>query len=157
MILWFVAVSALLVAALFRDQRIDYRLVAIGSIAPNVVDAPAGGQRYGHALVSSAVVLVGVVLATRGRPDARRRWLGFPMGLFVHLVLEGGWTHPEGFWWPALGTDFPDARLFPSAAVVVAEEVAGVAAAVWIWRRSVLGDGPRRRALIRSGRLELVA
>jgi len=69
------------------------------------------------------------------------------------LVLSAAWAHKEVFWWPAFGVGRPDAPLLAAAPVVVIEELLGLAAAVWVWRRFGLRDDARRRAFVRTGRL----
>ena len=111
----------------FRDPAIDYRLVVVGALLPDLVDAPFGGARVLHTLVASVVLLVGVMLATRHRRRARRRLLAVPIGTFLHLVLDGMWTRTETFWWPFLGRTL-DGRLPPlerPLAVLVAPGAGG--------------------------------
>lgn len=35
---------------------------------------------------------------------AARRWVALPIGLMVHLLLDGTWARPELFWWPLRGS-----------------------------------------------------
>jgi hypothetical protein len=71
-------------------------------------------------------------------------------------VLSGAWTHKEVFWWPAFGFVRPDAPLLPPWPVVIVLELAGLAALGWIWVRFGLADPARRRAFVRTGRLQVV-
>jgi membrane-bound metal-dependent hydrolase YbcI (DUF457 family) len=139
----------------FHDPAVDYRLVAAGALLPDVVDGPLGGARVLHTLVFSAGFLVLVMLATRHRRRARRRWLALPIGTFLHLLLDGMWTHTHTFWWPFFGAAFHDRlpALAHGPVVLGLEEVAGAAALVWAWRRFGLGDAGRRAMFLRSGRL----
>lgn len=138
MALWFAGLAVVAVWAVLRDPRVDYRLVAVGALLPDVVDGVLGGPRLLHSLLFSAALLVAVVLVTVGRRDRRRRLLALPFGTFLHLVLDAVWTRPQVFWWPFLGSRVPPGRL-PSlerpVAVVVAQEVAGAVALAWWWRR----------------------
>ena len=102
-ILWPAGLALVLVWMIFRDPAIDYRLVVVGALLPDLIDAPFGGARVMHTVVASVVLLVGVMLATRHRRQARRRLLAVPIGTFLHLVLDGMWTRTETFWWPFLG------------------------------------------------------
>ena len=137
MLLWFAGMAYFIVWSVFRDARIDYRLVMAGALLPDVADAPLGGPRYAHTLVVSVAVLVGVMLVTRGRKSLRRRALALPIGMFCHLVLDGMWTRTAVFWWPFLGDGLHD-RGLPSfdrpLVLLVAMEVAGAAALVWSYR-----------------------
>ena len=111
MLLWFAGLSVALVWSVFRDPRLDYRLVVVGALLPDVVDGVLGGARVLHSVVASVVLLVVVMLATQGRRPLRRRLLALPIGTFAHLVLDGAWTNTEVFWWPFFGTSFQGADL----------------------------------------------
>jgi membrane-bound metal-dependent hydrolase YbcI (DUF457 family) len=106
-------------------------------------------------VAAGAFVLAGVMLATRHRRTLRRRLLALPIGMFLHLLLDGMWTRPKVFWWPFLGS-FPPVEV-PSTshplAVVVLQEMAGAVALAWAWRRFRLGESGRRARFLRTGRL----
>ena len=155
MLLWFAGMSFLAVWLVFRDPAIDYRLVMAGALLPDVVDAVFGGARLLHSLLGSVAALTIVMLATRGRRLLRRQILALPIGMFLHLVLDGMWTRKEAFWWPAFGWSFGGERL-PSVERGVANlllEVAGAAVLVWAWRRFRLFEPERRAYFLRTGRL----
>jgi membrane-bound metal-dependent hydrolase YbcI (DUF457 family) len=109
-----------------------------------------------HTLLAPVVVLTAVMLATRNRRLVRRSWLGIPIGMFMHLVLDGTWSTTEMFWWPAFGLDFPDVALPTLGRGVggIVMELVGLAAIAWSWKRFGLDDPQRRAELIRSGRLD---
>lgn len=136
MILWFVGGSMAIVWAVFRDLRFDLRLLAIGALAPDVVDLAVGGAGPAHSVVAPVVVLAGVMAATYGRRPARARLLAVPIGMFLHLVLDGAFAAGSGFWWPLGGLALGDDPL-PSAARGwwnVPLEVVGAALAAWVLR-----------------------
>lgn len=136
MILWFAGGACLAVWLVFSDPRIDYRLVVAGAFLPDVVDGVLGGARVLHSLLASVVVLFGVMLLTRQRRGLRRRLLAVPIGMFLHLALDGMWTQPDVFWWPFFGSSFADAplpSLERSGLVVVVQEAAGAVALLWCW------------------------
>lgn len=157
MTLWFVAPAWLMVWAVFRDPRIDYRFLAIGALAPAVIDAPVGERAYAHTLLAPVAVLLVVLIVTAGRKPARPRLLMIPIGMLLHLVLEGLWTAPEQFWWPVLGVDLPGDELVPSASVIAIRDALGLLALVWFVRRFGLADRVRLRAFVRTGRVEIGA
>lgn len=158
MLLWYFGLSILIVFYVFRSSGIDYRLVALGSLLPLVVDLPFRRLAYGHALIAGVGLLFVVMVATIGQPRLRRRRLVcLPIGYLCGLVLSGAWASAEVFWWPFLGTSLPHESLLPPVGVVALEELAGVAACAWI----VVGfglrqDGPRGEFL-HTGRLREVA
>ena len=110
MVLWFVGPSILIVWAVFRTPSADYRLVALGSLLP-LVELPIGEPRLLHSLIGATLALVIVMFAARGQRLAQRRWLGIPIGMLLHLVLDGAWADAEAFWWPALGTAWSTSEL----------------------------------------------
>ena len=154
MFLWFLAFSTLIVWLVFQSPALDYRGVLLGSVLP-LVDAAFGGPGVFHTLLCPVVVMVVVMLATRHRRVRRRAWLGLPIGLFMHLILDGTWSRSEAFWWPLLGTDFGDGGLpeLSRGAGGVALELTGLAVGLWLWRHLDLGDAANRRNLLTAGRL----
>lgn len=155
MILWFAGVSLVFVWAVFKSPALDYRLVMLGAVIP-VGEAATGGPRLAHTLVFVAAVLFLIVLFTSRRRLLRRRLIGLPIGMMMHLVLDGTWARAEVFWWPFLGLD-PGAGQVPEVerAVVVwlALDAIGVACLVWAWRRFGLDDRARRAEFLRTGQI----
>jgi hypothetical protein len=158
MILWRAFGAIFGVWNVFQSGGLDFRLVALGAVLPLAVDAPFGGQSYAHTLLCAVVLLVVVMVATTGRGHRlrRRRALSFVIGWFASLVLGGAWAHKEVFWWPAFGLERPHAPLFPPWPLAVLLELAGLAAAAWVWSRFGLADRARRAAFVRRGRLSIV-
>jgi hypothetical protein len=157
MFLWFVSFSVLGVFVVFRDPAIDYRLIALGAVLPDVVDAVV---RHGVGPMHSVVVAVGMLTvvmgATVGRRTLRRRLLAIPIGVFAHLALDGSWTSTPVFWWPLAGHDGrrPLPSLDRGVAVAVLLEVVGAVGLLYAYRRFRL-DIPRNRSLLlTSGRID---
>jgi hypothetical protein len=154
MLLWYVGLSVVIVLLVFQSSGVDYRLVAVGSLLPLAIDLPARRLWIGHTLVASVALLVLVMLLTIGRPRLlRRRLLCLPIGAFCGLALSAAWTNTDVFWWPFTGSTIPDAPLLPAPGIVVLEELAGIAAIVWVVYRCGLRDPGRRDELLRTGRL----
>jgi hypothetical protein len=154
-IVWFAATAVVFVWAVFQSPALDYRLVAAGAVAPSV-EGLFVGARVLHTLAFTAALLVVVLLATRGRRLASRRWVGLPIGTALHLVFDGAWARTDLFWWPFTGWSF-DGQRAPEVtrgwwSLVL--EVAGVAVAAWAWRRFGLDDPGRRERLWRTGQLD---
>jgi hypothetical protein len=157
MLLWFAGGSWLLIWAVLQDPAVDYRLVMAGALLPDAIDGPFGGIGGAHSLAVSVAVLLVVMVATIGRRRLRRRLLALPMGMLVHLALDGVWTTTRVFWWPVKGWSLAGAGRLPSlahpVAVTVVEELVGAAALAWCWTRLGLTDRDRRTRWLRTGRL----
>ena len=154
MLLWFVGPSILIVWAVFGSPAADYRVVAIGSLVP-LVEVPFGGPRLFHSLSGAALVLTAVMVGARGQRLVQRRLLGLPIGMLLHLVLDGAWADTHAFWWPFLGTAWSDADLpeLGRGGLNVLFELAGLAACAWAYRRFRLAEPDRRTLFLHTGRV----
>jgi hypothetical protein len=155
MILWFAGLSLVLVWAVFQSPALDYRLVMLGSVL-QVGEVVLGGPRLLHTLVFAAVVLFAIVAATPNKRLLRRRLIGLPIGLLMHLLLDGIWATREVFWWPFFGTDFGAGQvpeLDRGWAVPLALDAIGLVCLVWAWKRFGLDDPTRRSRFFRTGQL----
>lgn len=155
MFFWFLGTATVAVWFVFRDDRFDHRVLALGAILPDLIDAPTGGVWVAHS-VTASVALLGLVMAvTVGRRDVRRRWLALPIGTFLHLVFDGAFSNTTAFWWPFAGLSAGGADL-PSLSrgwwnIVL--ELAGLAMIVVMARRHGLDSAARRREFLATGRL----
>jgi hypothetical protein len=153
MFFWYVGLSVFGVATIFRSVGIDFRLVALGSLLPLLVDLPVGHRSIGHTLLFAAALLVVVMVATIRRPRLlRRRLLCLPIGVFAGLILSGAFSDTHLFWWPFLG-DYGHHALLPSWWVVVVLELVGLFVCwVLVGQYDLYLPGPRDE-LVRTGRL----
>jgi hypothetical protein len=125
-----------------------------------VIDVVIGHPYVFHTLLGSVAALAIVVVATRGRRLVARRFVGLPIGMFLHLVADGTWSRAKLFWGPFLGTGSLGSGDVPERAhlaVSLVLEVVGVIAAVWIVRRYDLHQGEARGRFRHSGRLATTA
>jgi hypothetical protein len=153
-LIWFVTMSVVLTWFVFQSPALDYRMIALGSVVP-LVEVPFGAGPL-HSLLAPTLVLAVVMAATTGRRLVRRRWLGLPIGMYLHLVLDLAWTRSETFWWPFLGLDLDWGGSFELDRGLwsVLMELAGIAAGVWAYRRFGLDDPERRQRFLRTGQLD---
>ena len=95
---------------------IDYRLILIGALIPDVIDKPlvflvnphfvnSSLRSIGHSLVGVAVMLSLVWVVTRGWQ--RMPILSFGAALLVHLLFDRIWEMPEVLEWPVRGLVLP--------------------------------------------------
>ena len=155
MFVWFIGSTALAVWLVFRDDRFDYRVLALGALAPDIVDGVAGGTGVAHSITASVAVMAAVMGLTIGKRATRRRWLALPIGMFLHLVVDGVFSDTAVFWWPFAGVTL-DGGSLPSIARGwwnLPLEVIGLAMLAFLWRRHSLGDATQRTLLVSEGRL----
>jgi hypothetical protein len=135
-VLWFAGGAFVLVWLVFRSPAVDYRLVVVGALLP-LAELPIGSPRVLHSLTGAAAVLAVAMLATPRRRLVQRRLVAIPIGMLIHLLLDGIWTDTRAFWWPFAGLAWSDARLpeLARGGADLALEAAGAAALWWCWRR----------------------
>jgi len=168
-LLYHVAGAILLFRYIFRDPKVDVRLLALGAIVPNLLDKPLGtvlwpgyfgaDRLFGHSLLFPTAIMVVALLVTR-RGRRRRGIMAVAIGAMLHLLLDGMWTSTSTFLWPLFGVAFEAGRpdywsnlgeiLTPTA---IAQEVAGLAYLVYLYRTLGLSDIETRRAVLTTGRL----
>jgi inner membrane protein len=96
------------------DNRIDARVLLIGSMLPDIIDKPLGliifpqeianGRIFCHSLFFLILItIVGLlILCNRGK-----FWLlTLAFGVSMHLILDQMWMMPRTFLWPLLGVTF---------------------------------------------------
>lgn len=154
MLVWYVGASVVAVLVVFDSSGLDYRLVALGALAPLLIDLPLGHMAFGHTLLFGVALLTLTMVGTIGRSRLlRRRLLCLPIGVLAGLLLSGAFLHDEVFLWPFVGDGFGSVSLWPSLTIAVLAEGIGVACCGWIWSRCGLADRDRRSLLVRTGRL----
>ena len=152
---WFLTLSIVGVALVFDSPNLDYRLVAFGSLLP-IIEIFFGGPWIGHTLIFPVAVMSLIMLVARGKRLVQRRWLGLPIGLFAHLVLDATWARTKVFWWPFTGFDslggsrVPETEWWPMNLVL---EIIGVIVGCWLWKKFRFKDKTYREAFIREGKL----
>lgn len=97
------------------SESIDYRLVLLGSMLPDIIDKPLGGfifkdtlgsgRTYAHTLIF--LLLLGGTGLFFWVKEKRAGILVLAGGSFVHHILDGMWCLPETYLWPFYGWSFP--------------------------------------------------
>lgn len=155
MILWFAILAPVIVAEVFQSPMADYRLVALGAVLP-LGESLLGRPRYLHTLIVAMGLMAIVMLATPHRKLLRRRLLGIPIGLLLHLVLDFTWVESSLLWWPAFGFDFGagvNVAYTRPIEIGLLLDLVAVGVGFWAYRRYDLDVPANRRLLLRSGRL----
>ncbi len=151
------------------NPRVDYRIVAVASLLPDLIDKPIGrlllrdryesGRIYSHTLLLN-LALFCVLFFMRGR--GKRTFVLVPISSLLHLAEDGVWSTPQVFWWPLFGTAFPrepvsDGVLsflnplnHPGA---IWQEAVGLATIVWLLAAHGLLNREGIRSFIATGRL----
>ena len=154
MVFWFAALSFALVLLVFDSAALDYRLIMIGSLLP-WLDFLIGDPWVLHSVFAPVAVMIAVMLVGWGKRLVQRRWLGVPIGMFLHQVLAATWASQKLFWWPAFGFDLGGERpAVPPMAVLIILEVIGVVVLVWLYRMLGFADSSRRTVFLSSGRVD---
>ena len=156
MLLWFAVPTMLAVFAIFRDPSVDYRLVALGALLPDVIDGViARRMAWAHSVIVVVGVLFALMLVTIGRRPLRKRLLAVPIGMFGHLVLDGAWLTTKAFWWPVTaGVSGPIPVVNRGIAVGLVLEALGAGALRYFVKRCKLDTPARRRLFLRTGTLD---
>ncbi len=92
-----------------RIGLVDYRMVLLGSLLPDIIDKPVwffigddislGGRDYAHTLLFNLTLFTGGLILTR----YRKPWLLIiSLSSFMHLILDQMWNSPEVLLWPLL-------------------------------------------------------
>ena len=87
--------------------KIDYRLIFIGSLLPDIIDKPVGMillllencRVFGHTLLFILILLL------IGFKYRKSLFLSFAS--FFHLIEDEMWNEPQTLFWPLLGFEFP--------------------------------------------------
>ena len=131
-------------------QAIDFRLVAAGSLLPDMVDrilTKGLGVRkisphqhlLGHTIFFNApLVLAGMSLMKR-KQDLRLLAVG--AGAVTHLLVDPVVRSPRTLLWPLLGREFPEARGLNRPLTTLTQVAAALTIAAVTWK------------LVRSGRV----
>lgn len=94
--------------------QIDYRLILVGSLLPDIIDKPVGmlllrgslgsGRMFCHSLLFLVILSLaaGYFYSRRGTT-----WLlVLSFGIFTHLILDQMWLMPRTLLWPIYGWAF---------------------------------------------------
>jgi inner membrane protein len=121
---------------IIRKQRMDYRLLFLGALLPDLIDKPLGhlilpennGRIIGHTLLFSFIFLMVALFY--------KRFLPLSLGISFHQLLDFTFLDQRGSLWPFLGgfetTDFELTRWYHALTepVVISGEIIGLSALI---------------------------
>ena len=85
--------------------RLDYRLLAVCALLPDIIDKPLAilvftdaptSQLIAHSLLFNLMLLIAALLFWRAA-------VPYVLALNAHLLADRMWNHTETFWWPIFG------------------------------------------------------
>ncbi|HEX2152828.1 MAG TPA: metal-dependent hydrolase [Acidimicrobiia bacterium] len=169
MLVWHLASITFLFRWIFRDPKVDVRFLALGAVAPDVIDMAAAtilgtqtAEFWGHSLAMPALAGV-VVMASIRRGRRRRAWMALVVAWLLHLLVDGMWVYGRVFLWPAFGWELvgQSGGSFWEGAIQRAAsdpwrwilEVIGVAYLGWLAYSTGLSQSEGRARLVETGRL----
>ncbi len=95
--------------------HIDYRLIAIGSLLPDIIDKPIGAyffrstfhnsRIFAHSLIFSVLLILLGIFYFKRRRNNNILLLG--VCSLIHQILDSMWLYPGILFWPAYGLKFP--------------------------------------------------
>ena len=96
-------------------KSIDYRVVMVGALLPDIIDKPVGDvifrDYFGQGRIFCHTLLFLIILTTIGiylYKTRRKLWLLLlAFGTFTHLILDFMWLEPRILLWPTYGITFP--------------------------------------------------
>lgn len=96
---------------------IDFRLVAISAMFPDIVDKIIGmwifgeeianGRIFTHSLIIISILSISLLNLVKIKFTRLSLPLLYLFPAFIHLLLDGLWEEPGTLFWPLLGTGFP--------------------------------------------------
>jgi inner membrane protein len=169
---WHLGMTAVIIFVTLGRRRIDYRVVLLGAILPDLLDKPIGriffedtfqtSRIFGHTLAFVLILMTFVQVFLRG--ETARRWFVLAIAALIHLALDAMWTQPVTLFWPLFGTDFPkdpvseywlQVLLRPFEHPLEAlKELAGLAVLIYLGFAFDLFRKQRFKEFIRTGKLE---
>lgn len=152
-------------------RSIDYRVVMLGAIMPDLIDKPIGriffedefqsSRLFGHTLLFALVLVLAIQFTLRG--GVARRWFVLPIACLIHLALDGMWGEPITLFWPLFGTKFPAVpadnywlevlRNLVRNPIRLIQEIAGLTMLLYVGYAYGLNQKERFKAFVKTGAL----
>lgn len=149
---------------------LDYRLILLGSMLPDIIDKPVGtwllrnilsnGRVYSHTSLFAALVMVTGVYFYATRKSTSVLCLSF--GIVAHLCLDEMWLIPRTFLWPLYGWNFERldlshwlegmlTSLMAKPSIYIPEIIGALCLGIFFW--DVIRRG-KLKSFLRTGKLD---
>lgn len=90
-------------------QEVDYRILAIAALGPDLVDKPLAWayfyERYKSAVLFGHTLLSFVIVGWLGL-IRKTSWKPYALGFVGHALCDRLWKFPDTFYWPLRGWRF---------------------------------------------------
>lgn len=111
----FTATAVKILESGLNIRRIDYRVLCVASLLPDLVDKPlasllAGSYEYESRAFGHSLAFLGgfvILLLIHWLWTRSLFFLPVILGIAFHDVLDVMWLHPGIFYWPVEGWQFP--------------------------------------------------
>ncbi len=150
-------------------NRIDIRVLLIGSLLPDIIDKPLGhlffretfsnSRIFSHTLLFLILITIAGFILYRSR---RKTWLfALSFGTFTHLLCDQIWRIPQTLFWPMYGFAFirkdltrwlerMATNIVTDPPTYIPEIVGGIILILFLW---VVVSNGKLRTFIRYGKL----
>lgn len=98
-----------------KSTSIDYRVVLVSAVLPDLIDKPVGvfllrnvfhnSRIFAHTLLFSLVLLIIGFIRIKKKKKNTVLIVGF--GCLIHLILDSMWNYIGILFWPLYGLKFP--------------------------------------------------
>lgn len=101
-----------------QNIHIDYRMVMVGSVLPDLIDKPIGAfifrgvfhnsRIFCHTLLFSVVLMLIGVFSANKTKNSTNNFMILGFCSLIHQLLDSMWLFPGIFYWPLFGIRFPE-------------------------------------------------
>jgi membrane-bound metal-dependent hydrolase YbcI (DUF457 family) len=105
-----------LVSKRYNKNKIDYRMVLLGSDLPDIIDKPIAilfrsvfnnTRLFGHTLLLTLILfLIGIFIGFKHK-NFKNNFIILSVGCSIHLILDSMWNFKTILFWPLYGIRFP--------------------------------------------------
>jgi len=173
-LVWLIAHSKKSEKGAVSSMNIDFRIVIIAAMLPDIIDKIVGlvilkdelsnGRIFTHSILVVGTISLYIVGIGRVRTGHIVRHIIHAAPAWLHLLLDRMWEQPETLLWPLFGTRFPriDIEIADYFSILLSDmytlsgEIVGGILIIILITRHRLYNFKNLRDFIKSGRLAAV-